>query len=443
MSRAPFRGLLAAHTDRRTRLAIVSTYPPRRCGLATFARDLRDALTKVAPDLAVSVCALDAGLGLDYPAEVGTVVRGGEPSAYRAAARALAARGTDAVLIEHEFGIYGGPCGEHVLAMADELRRLHVPYLVTPHTLLSDPPAEQASTLGELCRHAAAVAVLTPSAVRYAVASGIAAPEQLVVTPHGAPTALRTEARSSRTGAPLAAALEACAGRRILSTFGLLGPGKAIENAVMALSTVVGAHPDLTYLVAGATHPEEQRRNGEAYRDSLRGLVSRLGLDEHVVFVDDFLSTTDLAVLLGRTDVYLTPYRSREQISSGTLTFAVAAGRPVVSTDYHYACDVLAGGAGELVPVDDPLAFGSALAGLLGDPARLRRARMAAEAAGTGLLWPAVARQVATVVRGVVGGVMAGATGAAGTGFGGAVTAGAAVGSARRRKSERIAHSPA
>ena len=191
------------------------------------------------------------------------------------------------------------------------------------------------------------------------------------------------------------------AGHPLLSTFGLLGPGKAIETAIDALAKVAAAHPDVRYIVAGATHPHQLRASGEAYRDELLRRVTAHGLTGHVAFVDDFLTTADLAALLARTDIYLTPYGSREQISSGTLTFAVAAGCPTVSTDYHYARDMLSGGAGVLVPVDDPDALGDALNGLLDDPAALAAARAAAGGLGAGLLWPAVARRVATLLRSV------------------------------------------
>ncbi|MEY9858793.1 glycosyltransferase involved in cell wall biosynthesis [Catenulispora sp. GAS73] len=375
-------------------LAIVSTYPPRRCGIATYSRDLAVALNDAAPDVRVEVCALDRD-GLAYPATVRTVIGQDERTDYRRAAQQVAASGVGAVVIQHEFGIFGGPDGAWITDFAAELHRLGVPYLVTLHTVLSEPSSSQADTLYRLCRDAAAVTVFTGTASRLAVDTGIAPADRIVHVPHGAPP----PGSGGEIRPEVAATLDRLAGRRLLSTFGLLSPGKGLETAIAALGRIAEQHPDVTYLIAGSTHPEIARQEGEHYRDKLVLAVKGAKLEDRVVFLDLFLSDAEISAVLARTEIFCTPYRSREQISSGALTFAVAAGCPVVSTSYFYAEDMLAGGAGITVPPEDPEAYAEALHTLLSDPDRMERAREAARTQGAGLHWTAVARRFAGIAR--------------------------------------------
>jgi glycosyltransferase involved in cell wall biosynthesis len=375
-------------------LAIVSTYPPRRCGIATFSRDMAVALNDAAPDVRVEVCALDRD-GLAYPATVRTVIRQDERPDYRKAAQKLAASGVGAVVIQHEYGIFGGVDGAWITDFAAELHRLGVPYLVTLHTVLSKPSPSQAGTLYRLCRDAAAVTVFTETARRLAVDTAIAPPDRIVHVPHGAPP----PGSGGDVRPEVQAALERLQGRRLLSTFGLLSPGKGLETAIAALGRIAQRHPDVTYLIAGSTHPEIARQEGEHYRDKLVLAVKGARLEDRVVFLDTFLSDAEISAVLARTEIFCTPYRSREQISSGALTFAVAAGCPVVSTSYFYAEDMLAGGAGITVPPEDPDAYAEALHTLLSDPDRMERAREAARTQGAGLHWTAVARRFAGIAR--------------------------------------------
>ena len=242
----------------------------------------------------------------------------------------LDGRGTDVVLIEHEYGIFGGEAGSYVLSLVQELRQ---PFVVTLHTVLSNPTQRQAEVLGELCHRAALVTVFTETARRMVVEAGVAPAGRVRVVPHGAPTLLlpriagwpRHRDRRRRGGAPAGRARGTMAhleGRTVLSTFGLISAGKGIETAIEALAEIVPLHPDVLYLVAGQTHPEVVKEEGERYRLSLERLVRDRGLERNVQFLDRFLSIEELAFLLSSTDLYLTPYRSREQIVSGALTFA-------------------------------------------------------------------------------------------------------------------------
>ena len=376
------------------RITIVSTYPPRACGIGTFSRDLRSAMLLADPAVEVDVLAIVRDPHMPHAPEVWSVIRQDVRADYVAAPELLAARGTDVVLIEHEYGIFGGEAGAFVLSLVAELR---LPYVITLHTVLSAPSVEQEQVLVELCRQAALVTVFTETARRMVVGSQVAAAGKVRVVPHGAPTALLPGAHAAG-GPPDRSALPHLAGRVVLSTFGLISASKGIETVIDALPAVVERHPQVLYLIAGQTHPEVIRNEGEQYRLSLQRLVRDRGVQRNVQFLDRFLSTDELAVLLSSTDLYLTPYRSREQIVSGALTFAVVAGCPVVSTGYFYAEDLLASGAGVVVPFDDPAAFAAGILHFLDDPATLAAAAAQARSIGALLAWPVVGSQSVAVL---------------------------------------------
>jgi glycosyltransferase involved in cell wall biosynthesis len=392
------RAAAAGGAARSLRLGLVSTYPPRRCGLAAFSADLAGALIEAEPDMTVSVCAVDSGR-LSYPPEVATTLAARDASDYPGAARRLAELGVDVVLIQHEYCIFGGPQGRYVLGLADELRRLGVPYLVTLHTVKSQPTRSEAEVLARLCRHAAMVTVFTPSAVDLATANGLVSRNRLAVVPHGVPEVMARGASAARVSPAVADVLTTSHRRRMLSTFGLLTPAKGVETAIWALGALVDRHPSVRYIVAGQTHPNHVGPAGRSYADTLRRHVTALGLADHVTFVDQFLELPDLAALLAGTEIHLTPYRSRDQISSGTLTFAVAAGCAAVSTDYHYARDLLKPDMGALVPPNDPTALARALDTLLSHPTALSRIRATNRRIGQQLTWPVVARNLVELIR--------------------------------------------
>ncbi len=389
------------------RVAIVSTYPPRPCGIAVFSSDLRAALVAGSSAVNVGIASIVRGEIGQHPPEVMTTIRQDVLSDYAAAAEELSSR-VDVVLIEHEFGIFGGDTGDFVLTLA---RRLAVPVVVTLHTVLSAPSVEQAAVLRNLCQQAAIVTVFTETARRMVVEAGLVDPARVRVVPHGAPDQLTAGSRLAgglsglTCGFPSAgvteqtsAVLERLEGRTVLATFGLISASKGLELAVDALPSIVASRPDACYLIAGQTHPEVVKQDGERYRLRLEGLVRDRELSDHVFFLDRFLSTEELAVLLARTDIYLTPYPSREQIVSGALTFAVAAGCAVVSTPYLYAEDLLGSGAGVLVPFGDCAALAAAVIGLLGSPAKLAGARAEARRLGAALGWRGVGEATAQVL---------------------------------------------
>jgi glycosyltransferase involved in cell wall biosynthesis len=368
--------------------------------LAVFTNDLRSALAAVQPTWDLRVCAIDRD-GLTYPPGV-LIVRQDIPDDYRAAARSIAASVTDLVVIQHEYGIFGGQDGSYVLEFADELRLRGVPYVLTLHTVLAQPSRSQEATLAALCRGATRVTAFTRNARTLAHETGIADPYRLVVVPHGAPAALREAVHPSEVGPGLAAALAWAGDDPLLCTFGLIGPGKGLDDAITALSGVVPHVPDVRYIIAGTTHPEVARGRGEAYREELRRIAEHCGVPKRVYLLDEFLTEPELAALLQRTDVFVTPYRSTQQACSGALTFALTAGCPVVSTAFRYAVEMLtrsADGAapGLLVPVQSPGELGAAIVRLLRDPHALQTTGAAADALGRTLTWPRAAERFAEV----------------------------------------------
>jgi len=388
------------------RVAIVSTYRPRACGIAVFSSDLRGALLEADSSVTVEVVSVVRGTRRTHPPEVVATIRQHVASDYAQAAAELDQRDVDVVLIEHEYGIFGGDAGDFVLDFAGELS---VPFVVTLHTVLASPAVEQATALRALCERAALVMVFTETARRMVIEQGLADADQVRVVPHGAPDVLSAAAWSNRPGAlPRAAnglarlslplGMACLDGRIVLSTFGLISASKGLELAIRALPSIVAAHPEVIYLIAGQTHPDVIQNDGESYRLGLERLVADLELTNHVVFLDRFLSTEELAALLARTNLYLTPYRSRDQIVSGALTFAVAAGCPVVSTPYLYAEDLLSSGAGVLVPFGDSSKLAAAVLELLGSPRKMAGARAHARRVGAELSWASVGKATLEVL---------------------------------------------
>src|SRR6188472_2605572 len=367
------------------RTAIVSTYPPRACGIGTFSADLRATLAGTdlvtAADLVAVVNEPSSPQRRGLLATIAQAVRGD----YVRTARMLGRLDVDVVLLQHEYGIFGGPDGEYVLSFARELAQ---PLVVTLHTVLSEPSPHQREVLTELCAEAELVIVMTDTALRLLVGSGACPEEKVRVVAHGAPARIAERA-----------ALSAANGRFRLSTFGLISPGKGLETVIEALPAMIERHPEIVYTIAGRTHPDVSRREGERYRLLLERRVLELGLGDHVEFDDRFLSIDELSDLLAATDVFVTPYGNREQIASGALTFAIAAGCAVISTPYWYAQDMLASGAGLLVPFRDSEALADAVCSYVERPDMLLAARAEAQRIGSTLAWPAVAKATARVLE--------------------------------------------
>lgn len=377
-------------------VAMVSTYPPRECGIATFTRDLSRALRGAG--LRTWVVAMnEEAAAYAYGSEVRIQIHEDNREEYRAAAEALNCSDAQVVSLQHEFGLFGGEWGELVLELVDSLDR---PLVVTLHTVLPSPPSRARRVVRDLCRRAAQVVVMSPSAVdllesRYGVPRG-----RVHVIGHGVPAVKPVPRKEAKRRLGLD-------GHLVVSTFGLVSPGKGIEDVLEALPMVVQRHPRVVYLVLGETHPNVRRREGERYRNMLLDRVRDLRLSRHVRFENRYLRDEEIIEYLQATDVYVTPYRNPDQIVSGTLSWALAAGCAVVSTPYRYAADVLSDGRGVLVPFRDPQALGRALDELLADPVRRSLMGERAYAWSLPMRWPRVAARYAALFEQIVAGAAA------------------------------------
>lgn len=333
------------------RTAFVSTYPPRHCGIATFTESLSGAVGE-----REIVVLHEAGVHVPYPAEVHHRVRQDEPGDHVRIARDLG-RCADVASIQHEYGIWGPGDGAAVL---DFVRALGVPAVTTLHTVLRRPTPTQRAVLVELMGLSAATVVMSRSAANVLAAMYGVAPGTVEVIPHGVPNLPLVESRTIKPALDLA-------GREVVLSFGLPGPGKGLELVLDTLPAVVAARPAVLFVVLGATHPNLLARDGEAYRRSLVDRVALLGLSRHVRFVDRFVGRVELTRWLQAADVVVTPHPNLDQIVSGTLSYAMGAGRAVVSTPYAHAAELLHGGRGVLAAPGSPTAWADALIGLLED----------------------------------------------------------------------------
>ena len=364
------------------KIAFVGGFEPRRCGIATFTHDLHQAVAAAAPESSCFAGAVnDRTEGYRYPPQVRFEILENDLDSYRRAADFLNFNKATVLCVQHEFGIFGGPAGSHLLAFLKEVR---MPVVTTLHTVLRAPNQAQRKVMDELIRRSDRLVVMARKGLEILQETYGVPSEMVDIIPHGIPDVpfLDSEVFKPQFG------LE---DRKVLLTFGLLGAGKGIENVIMALPEIVARHPEVVYLVLGSTHPHLVAREGESYRLSLVRLAEELRLKEHVIFHDRFVSPEDLTNFIGATDIYLTPYRNEAQITSGTLAHVFGAGKAVVSTPYWHARELLAENRGILVPFQNPPAIAAGVCAFLDDPARLENTRRMAYQAGRDMIWSAVA----------------------------------------------------
>jgi len=338
-------------------IAFVSDYVPRRCGIATFTHDLCEAVASQAgAGQEVSVLAMnDVPEGYPYPDRVRFEVRQSVQADYRMAAEFLNISQVSVVCLQHEYGIFGGTCGSHILAL---LRRLRRPLVTTLHTVLKSPNPQQHVVLREIGRLSDRLVVMTDLAHTMLHDVYDVPTEKIVTIPHGIPDMPFIDPSFYKDHFGVE-------GRKVMLTFGLLSPNKGIEFAIEALAKVVRQRPDVVYIVLGATHPHVRRDSGEEYRNGLIRRVNELGLRDHVIFHDRFVDLEELCEFIGAADLYITPYLNEAQITSGTLAYALGAGKATVSTPYWYATEMLAEDRGRLVPFQDPDAIADQVLDLL------------------------------------------------------------------------------
>ena len=357
------------------RYALLSSFPPRRCGLASFAADLIQA-TGPAEVVAVE----PAGRALAYGPEVVARIRRDVPTDYGWAAEVVNTRRVPLVSLQHEYGIFGGDDGQDVLRFMDAAR---APVVVTCHTILREPSPSQRAVLGAIIERAARVVVMSSTARRILEERYRVAQAMIEEIPHGVPAMpfVSPGAAKARLG---------LAGREVILSFGLLGPGKGYESVIEAMATVARRRPRALFVGVGATHPDLLAREGEAYRERLLERRRALDLGGHVQLVDRYLGRAELLDWLQAADIFVTPYPGLQQITSGTLAYAMGAGKPVVSTPYAHAVELLADGHGMLVEPGSAASLADALAWLLEDDARRERMARRAYARGRTMTWPVV-----------------------------------------------------
>jgi glycosyltransferase involved in cell wall biosynthesis len=365
------------------KIAFIADYLPRKCGIATFTADLLTALAAEHPQThCFAVPVNDIEEGYEYPEEVRFEIQEQDLSSYQRAADFLNISNVDIVCLQHEFGVYGGPAGSHVLAL---LRELRMPIVTTLHTLLQDPTPEQRRVMQELIARSTRLVVMAERGRRMLQEIYQAPPAKLDLIPHGIPDMPFVDPNYYKDQFGVE-------GRLVLLTFGLLSPNKGIEHVLNALPEIRAEFPNVVYIVLGATHPNLVRDQGEAYRLSLERLAKKNKVQKNVIFYNRFVNTEELKEFIGAADIYVTPYLNEAQITSGTLAFSFGAGKAVVSTPYWHAAELLAEDRGALVPFGDPKAIAREVITLLRDEVRRTAIRKNAYKLGREMIWSNVAR---------------------------------------------------
>lgn len=374
-------------------VAFVATSPPRQCGIATFSRDLEQALSAADPSVRIVWAAINEATSLHlYGPEVRWRIQQGRPDSYREAAAELNAAPIDVVCLQHEFGLYGtwgDPFDDHLTGFLSVLRK---PLVTTFHSVLPDPSRSVRAAVRRLAHRSAAVVVMADRARALLLETYGIAPGKVQVIPHGVPPVEphgRTRLKEQL----------GLADRTIVTTFGLVDPRKGLEYMIGAMRAVRVHDPRALYLIVGKTHPELIRREGEAYRMGLWALVQEHGLEEHVAFVDEYLTQPQIVDYLLASDVYVTPYLDPKQITSGTLAYALGAGKAIVSTPYLHAAEVLTDERGLLVDFRSEEQLAEATLRILGDAALKQRLEHNAYAYGHETAWPRVGERMLGVLQ--------------------------------------------
>lgn len=364
------------------KIAFVGDYLPRKCGIATFTHDLRGAVAKSSDAECIVVPMDDVAGPYVYENEVRFQVAEQDIEDYHAAADFLNFNNVDIVCLQHEFGIYGGPCGSHILALLHDLR---MPIVTTLHTVLSEPSHAQRNVMTELIRLSTRLVVMTERSRQTLVNTYAVDRAQVDLIAHGIPMVPDTDQRVLKEQFNVD-------DKAVALTFGLLSPGKGIEHVLKAIPEIVKYFPDFIYLVLGATHPSLIREQGERYRISLERMAKELGITRHVSFYNRFVELEELTEFIGAADLYITPYLNVQQAVSGTLAYAFGCGQAVISTPYWHAEELLAEGRGVLVPFADSSAIAREVIGLLGDDDRRLAMRARAHKLGRAMTWDNVSQ---------------------------------------------------
>ena len=359
-------------------IALIGNALPRRCGLATYTSHVLQALRDRFPTLAVDHYAMnDPGRLYDYPKSVTGTIRQEEIDDYIDAAAHIEASRAELVWVQHEFGIFGGPAGLYLLEL---LEQLSVPIVVTLHSVVDLPTKEQREVMDRLTQCSSKLIVMAEKG-RSILKKIYAVPDRkIALIPHGVPDQPFTSPALIKPHFELG-------GKNVLLTFGLISPNKSIETMIEAMPAILAAHPNTQYVVAGSTHPHLVVHEGERYRMGLLDLAEQLGVSAHVSWIDKFLDEEDLLDLIAAADIYITPYLDLKQITSGALSYAVALGKPVISTPYYHAVEIISAETGILADPGETLAFATAVCALLADDGRRQKMAQCAYALGRSMIW--------------------------------------------------------
>jgi glycosyltransferase involved in cell wall biosynthesis len=380
--------------ERSLSIALVATSPPRQCGIATFSSDLERALKSADASVLIQWAAINEATSIHpYGPQVRWRIRQGDPDSYRAAAERLNAAAIDVVSLQHEFGLYGtwgDPFEDHLVSFLEVLAK---PLVTTLHSVLPDPSPSISQAVHRIVQRSDLVVVMAERARSLLIRDYGVPQEHVCVVPHGVPPVEPHGRTRMKEQFDLS-------GRTIITTFGLVDPRKGLEYMIEAMPAVREVDPTALYLVVGKTHPELVRREGEAYRRQLWQLVKDRGLQQHVEFVDEYLTQAQIVEYLLASDVYVTPYLDPKQITSGTLAYALGAGKAIVSTPYPHAVEVLSADRGILVPFRNQVALAEATLRILSDPLMKRQLEREAYAYGRETAWPRVGERMLAILRG-------------------------------------------
>ena len=374
-------GRISARSAAHPRSLFVSSYPPRQCGIATFAEDVREAYDRLTGMSSEVIAINDPGGQYSYPQCVVGTIRRDDRNSYLDAARLANASTADVINIQHEYGLFGGERGAYLL---DFMRALHRPIVLTMHTTLPNPDETTLRVTRDLCRRADSVMVLTEASKQMLATHYGVDPRTICVVMHGVPDVAPYHGTYFKQRFNLEH-------DTVISTFGLLSRGKGIESIIEALPGVLTRHPNVVYVLWGETHPEVRRSEGERYRASLQQKALELGVAGRVRFVDRYMTDDEVVAALLATDLYVSPSLDPHQAVSGTLSYAVACGRAVIATEFQYAKELLAEGRGITVPFRDSSALGAAIDAVLSDPSLRSGLEQAAYAFGRNMTWPKIA----------------------------------------------------
>ena len=366
------------------RIAVVGNYLPRRCGIATFTTDLCDALhAEFGGTELLALPVNDTEEGYEYPARVRFELSEDNLASYRQAADFLNFSNIDLVCLQHEYGIFGGNAGAHILEL---LRRLRMPFTTTLHTVLRDPNPDQRAVMGEIATLSDRLIVMSQQSATILQEVFHVPAEKIDLIPHGIPDLPFTDPSFYKDAF-------GTEGKEVLLTFGLLSPNKGIENVIKALPAILARHSNVVYMVSGVTHPHILRREGDKYREYLHKLARELGVEANVIFRNRFVSPQEMVELIGAADIYITPYKHKAQVVSGTLAYALSAGKAIISTPYLHAIELLDDERGALVPFDDPEAIAAKTVELLDNSTARHAMRKRAYLYARDMIWSRVAQK--------------------------------------------------